>query len=145
MGRNKIITDPQVLWDLFEEYKTECKSYPIIIIDYVGKDATPVNRMKEKPLTFEDYEEYVACQDGMPLDLGDYFGNNDKRYNDFASICSRIRRAIRADQIRGGMAGIYNPSITQRLNGLVDKTETKVIKEQPLFSDEPTEPENAPE
>jgi hypothetical protein len=26
------------------------------------------------------------------------------------------------------MAGIYNPSITQRLNGLVDKTEQKVVK-----------------
>jgi hypothetical protein len=30
------------------------------------------------------------------------------------------------------MAGIYNPSITQRLNGLVDKQET-TIREQPLF------------
>ena len=25
------------------------------------------------------------------------------------------------------MAGIYNPSITQRLNGLTEKTETEVI------------------
>jgi hypothetical protein len=31
------------------------------------------------------------------------------------------------------MAGIYNPSITQRLNNLVDKVEQTVI-EQPLFN-----------
>ncbi len=34
------------------------------------------------------------------------------------------------------MCGIYNPSITQRLNGLVDKTENKVVVEQPLFDDD---------
>jgi hypothetical protein len=34
------------------------------------------------------------------------------------------------------MVGQYNPSITQRLNGLVERQET-TIKEQPLFPDEP--------
>jgi hypothetical protein len=32
---------------------------------------------------------------------------------------------IRNDQIDGGMVGQYNSSITQRLNGLVEKTENK--------------------
>ena len=41
---------------------------------------------------------------------------------------------IRQDQIEGGMSGIYNPSITQRLNGLTDKSEV-MVKEQPLFED----------
>ena len=39
---------------------------------------------------------------------------------------------MRQDQIEGGMAGMYNPSITQRLNSLVEKTQTTII-EQPLF------------
>jgi hypothetical protein len=34
------------------------------------------------------------------------------------------------------MAGIYNPSITQRLNNLVEKNETKVHVEQPFFGDD---------
>jgi hypothetical protein len=38
-------------------------------------------------------------------------------------ICSHIREEIRENQILGGMIGVYNPSITQRLNGLTDKTE----------------------
>ena len=36
-----------------------------------------------------------------------------------------LRKTIRQDQIEGGMAGVYNPSITQRLNSLVEKTENK--------------------
>ena len=63
------------------------------------------------------------------------FLNRDKRYSEFSAICSHIRKEIRRDQIEGGMVGQYNPSITQRLNNLVDKIESTVI-EQPLFPDE---------
>ena len=34
-----------------------------------------------------------------------------------------IKKAIRRDQIEGGMVGQYNPSITQRLNNLTEKTD----------------------
>jgi hypothetical protein len=54
-----------------------------------------------------------------------YFANTDNAYEDFRSICSRIKKTIRQDQIEGGMAGVYNPSITQRLNSLVEKSENK--------------------
>jgi len=50
-------------------------------------------------------------------------------------VCSRIKKSIRKDQIEGGMVGQYNPSITQRLNGLVEKQETSITIEQPLFGD----------
>jgi hypothetical protein len=53
----------------------------------------------------------------------------------FSEVCSRIKKSIRADQIKGGMAGIYNPSITQRLNNLVERQENTVHIEQPLFPD----------
>jgi hypothetical protein len=65
----------------------------------------------------------------------DYFNNKGGAYEEFSAICQRIKEAIRADQIKGGMAGIYNPSITQRLNGLVEKQETSVTIEQPLFGE----------
>ena len=85
-----------------------------------------VYREKEVPLTMEGFEEYVADIPGMPLSLEQYFSNRDGRYEDFVAICSRIRRSIRKDQIEGGMVGQYNASITQRINGLVEKTESKV-------------------
>ncbi len=54
-----------------------------------------------------------------------YFENRDNSYDEYVPICTHIRDIIRNDQIDGGMVGQYNPSITQRLNGLVEKTENK--------------------
>jgi hypothetical protein len=52
-----------------------------------------------------------------------YFENRDNRYNEYVAICSRIKRTIRQDQIEGGMVGQFNPSITQRLNNLTERTD----------------------
>lgn len=135
MGRYKLIDSPETMWKLFQDYKEWVKNNPILIEDYVGKDALRVMREKPRCLTMEGFECFVADLDGMPFGLQHYFANTDNAYDDFLTICSRIRNEIRHDQISGGMAGIYNPSITQRLNGLVDKTENKVTVEQPLFDD----------
>jgi hypothetical protein len=113
------------MWKLFAEYKTHVKANPVQVEDYVGKDADRVMREKEAPLTMEGFEIFVANKPGMPWGLQNYFANTNGEYKDFLTVCSHIRKEIRADQIRGGMVGIYNPSITQRLNGLVDKTESK--------------------
>lgn len=116
------------MWDLFEAYKASVKGKPILVQDFVGKDGDEVDRKRERPLTMEGFQNYLADQDVI-TDVSDYFENKDGRYSDFIRICSRIRRNIRQDQIEGGMAGIYNPSITQRLNGLVDKSQQDGSKE----------------
>lgn len=106
-------------------------------MEYKGKEAQQVYYELEAPLTMEGFECYVADQPGMPWSLEHYFANTDGRYEDFVTICSRIRREIRKDQIKGGMVGVYNTSITQRLNNLVERTEntnhTKVV----LFEEDP--------
>lgn len=120
----KYIETPEKMWELFLKYKEETKANPILVQDFVGKDGDEVNRKKERPLTMEGFE--VWCfENGIVSSIDDYFSNRDGRYSDYSGICSHIRKAIRQDQISGGMAGIYNPSITQRLNGLVEKTENK--------------------
>jgi hypothetical protein len=134
MGKKKYIETPELLWEYFLQYKTHVKSNPIIVKDWVGKDAGEVYREKEKPLTIDGFECW--CYDnGIISDLSQYFANTEQRYSEYQTICSRIKKAVRTDQIEGGMAGIYNPSITQRLNNLVEKTETNVKMEQPLFPD----------
>jgi hypothetical protein len=132
MGKKKYIETPEIMWEHFLAYKEHVKSNPIIVKDWVGKDATDVYREKERPLTIEGFECWCYDND-IISDLSHYFANTDNKYSEYLTICSRIRKAVRNDQIEGGMAGIYNPSITQRLNGLVDKTETSVKVEQPLF------------
>lgn len=134
MGKHKYIETPEKMWELFEQYKAYTKSRPILVQDFVGKDGDEVNRKKERPLTIDGFECW--CYDnGIIGDLSHYFANTEQRYTEYLTICSRIRKAVRTDQIEGGMAGIYNPSITQRLNGLTDKSEV-MVREQPLFKDE---------
>lgn len=126
MGKHKYIETPERLWELFKEYELYAKSNPIIVEDYVGKDAELVKKKKEVPLTVDSFEDYLF-ELGIINDLGDYFSNKDERYTEYATICRAIKRKCRKDQINGGMAGIYNPSITQRLNNLTERIESEVI------------------
>lgn len=119
LGRPKNIETPEILWQHFLDYKKLVKESPVIIKDWVGKDADQIYREKEKPLTFIGFQNYLDDQN-IITDVTDYFENKDNRYSDFVRICSRIKRNIQEDQISGGMVGIYNPSITQRLNALTD-------------------------
>jgi len=134
MGKKKYIETPEKMLEYFESYKKWVKSNPIQVQDYVGKDAEMVYRTKERPLTIDGFECW--CYDNEIIsDLSQYFANTEQRYTEYQTICSRIRKAVRTDQIEGGMAGIYNPSITQRLNNLTERTENTIITEQPLFPD----------
>lgn len=120
MAKHKYIETPELLLELFEAYVKDTKSKPFLIKDWVGGIAKEVTREKEKPLTLEGFSVYCFKAIGC---VKPYFNNTDGRYNQYVTICSHIKELIRLDQISGGMAGIYNPSITQRLNGLVEKTE----------------------
>lgn len=134
MGRTKYIETPDKLKEYFLSYQKETKNNPFIVKDWVGKDALEVYKEKERPLTIEGFECWLADNDIIE-DLGDYLKNKDNRYDDYAPICSYIKKHTRKDQIEGGMAGVYNPSITQRLNGLTEQIQNTVIAEQPLFPD----------
>lgn len=125
MAKHKYIESPEKLWEHFQSYREHIKSRPFKVKDWVGKDGDQVEREKERPLTMEGFEMY-CFENNIISDLGNYFANTEQRYSEYITICSRIKQAIRQDQIEGGMAGMYNPSITQRLNGLTEKSEQVV-------------------
>jgi hypothetical protein len=137
MGRpvgTKYIETPEKLWEHFENYKNETKSKPIKKHVFVGKDGNADYELIERPLTVDGFE--VWCwRNEIINDLSNYFANSNNKYSEYSTICSRIRKEVRNDQIEKGLAGIYNTSITQRLNGLTDKSEI-TVKEQPLFPDD---------
>ncbi len=123
------------MWQLFKDYcawlhdnpirRIEQKKGTVIIPkDFGGNvaDISTITLPLARPLTMEGFENYCADA-GIINDLGDYFSNKNGNYSAYSTICTRIKRVIRQDQIEGGMAGIYNPSITQRLCGLVDKSD----------------------
>jgi hypothetical protein len=136
MGRpvgTKNIETPEKLWEHFENYKNETKSNPIKKHVFVGKDGNADYELIERPLTVDGFE--VWCwRNEIISDLSQYFANTENRYTDYQTICSRIRKEVRNDQIEKGLAGIYNTSITQRLNALTEKSEL-TVREQPLFPD----------
>lgn len=114
---------PYDLEKMFYDYFTEVKKNPYKIKDWVGAQGIMITREKERPVTMEGFREF-GYKKGVTLK--NYFDNVDGNYNEYYTICLRIKDLIRDEQINGGMAGIYNPSITQRLNGLVEKTQTEL-------------------
>jgi hypothetical protein len=128
MGRHKHIKTPEIMWDLFDEYRKWAKDNPIKKQDFVGKDAIEVDRELSRALTMDGFENYLADK-GVISDASDYFENKGEAYTDYKRVCARIKRVIRQDQIEGGMAGIYNPNITQRLNNLVEKVQEDGTKQ----------------
>jgi len=133
MAKHKYIETPEALLELFEAYKLETKQTPRKKMVFVGKDGRSDFELLETPLTMEGFRVYSFMKVGC---IKHYFDNTDNRYNEYSTICSHIKDVIRNDQINGGMVGQYNPSITQRLNGLTEKTESTVKTEQPLFSND---------
>ena len=133
MHPTRIFQTPDEIEKAFNEYKEsliiEAKQW--LKVQYVGKDGDRVTDPLKLPYTQDGFEVWCKNKYGC---VHQYFDNKDNLYNDFVTICSYIKKEIRDNQITGGLLGIYNPSITQRLNGLTDKSEVKHI-EQPLFPD----------
>jgi hypothetical protein len=121
VGHPRNVETPEKMWDLYIEYFNWAKSNPRYKREYVGKDGNAVDIPLERPLTMEGFKGY--CYDKVGT-VEQYFKNQDGDYEEYLLICARIKEEIRRDQIEGGMVGQYNPSITQRLNGLTEKVET---------------------
>lgn len=134
-GRPLAIETPDELWELFLEYMDWAKSNPVKVQDYVGKDANLVYREKERPLTLAGFSSWLYKQEIL-RDVEHYFTNYKGSYDRFLDVCMRIKTIIRADQVEGGLVGIYNANITARVADLVDKQESKVTVEAPLFGDD---------
>ena len=138
MAKHKYIKTPEAMYELFESYKKEVKENPRKVNVFGGKDFDKRHNELERPLTYSGF--CVFCYN-MKITIHHYFDNPEGAYNEYREICSHIKREIRQDQIEGGMVGQYNPSITQRLNGLADKKEVTKRKERPLFGEKPKKEE----
>lgn len=124
-GHPRNFKTPEDLWKAFEDYieYTKEKSKEWLKISYVGKDGEKKEDAQKMPLTMDGFEVYCYPIHGV---IEQYFKNKDGLYTEYVPICSHIKKYIRDNQITGGMLGFYNPSITQRLNGLTDKQDVDV-------------------
>ena len=120
MAKPKYIKSPQAMWELFTKYVDYCKQNPIIKEDYVGGAGKKVERKIERPITMSGFRAF-GHREGVTVHH--YFSNSEGSYDEYRSICSRIEDEIRDYQITGGLVGVLNPSITQRLNGLTERVD----------------------
>lgn len=120
MHPTRIFESPEKLKEAWENFKADTKEQAKewLKVQYVGKEGERVTDPQKIPLTLEGFKRYCRENHG---DVSNYFDNSGNLYDDFKVICSHIRDEIRENQIVGGMLGFFNPSITQRLNGLTDK------------------------
>jgi len=129
MHPTRIFKTPDELEHAWKLYKEDLlvQATDWLKIQYVGKDGQRMTDAMKLPYTMDGFE--VFCYNNYG-NVGQYFDNKDGYYSDFVAICSHIKKEIRSNQITGGLLGMYNPSITQRLNSLVEKTED-VTPQQP--------------
>lgn len=124
MHPTRIFKTPEEMFEAWTNYKASlkerAKDWPKV--QYVGKDGKKVTDYPKMPLTMSGFE--VFCYDNYGC-VNHYFDNKDGYYEDFGTICSRIKQEIKDDQVTGGLLNMYNASITQRLNGLKELTETE--------------------
>ena len=119
MSKPKYIKTPEILWEMFEAYREKTQNNPRLI-DKALQSGKVVQEALRVPLTLEGFEVY-GYENGVTLDH--YFRNTNQAYDEYCAVCLRVKKSIRQDQIEGGMVGQYNPSITQRLNNLTEKTD----------------------
>ena len=135
MGKNgnihptRIFKEPNELLTAFNEYKQHVQeqSKEWLKVQYVGKEGQRMEDAMKIPLTIEGFKVFCYKRYGT---IDQYLKNQDGIYSNFIPICSHIKEEIRENQIIGGMLGIFNPSITQRLNGLKEQTDVTTDGEQ---------------
>lgn len=121
----RIFKSPNEVLTAWNEYKADLKEQANewLKVQYVGKDGDRVAEPQKIPYTFEGFKRFCRNNYG---EVEQYFTNQDGYYDDFIGVCRAIKEEIRENQIVGGLLNMYNSSITQRLNNLVDKTETNL-------------------
>lgn len=109
----------EIAWETYKQHLIEeaCK-WPKI--QYVGKDGVRMEDYPRLPYTQQGFEVFCYKNYGC---VEQYFKNQDGLYDDFIPICTHIIKERQENQVTGGLLGVFNASITQRLNNLVEKVE----------------------
>ena len=153
VGRPKSFAGPKHLWKLACEYfkriderpflKQEQRRSPVkidkrveISDDIMDELRNPVVELKTiRPYTWAGLTDYLNEQ-GHISTLQDYKANRDNRYTEFVEVIRAINEVMYQQKFEGAASGAFNANIIARDLGLVDKTQTTIKEEQPLFGDE---------
>lgn len=129
-GRDKLFATPQLMWEAACEYFQWCDDNPIIMTEQTKRVSKTAEDLTNIPLK-RPYTLQGLC---LYLDANTVYFNHfydsikdkdDEMSKDFRQIITRIRETIQDQQISGASVNIFNSNLVARLNGLVDKQESK--------------------
>lgn len=118
-GREKIFSDPKLLWEAAEEYFTHTDKRKWVKKDWVGKDAFEVERETETPYTISGFCLYVGASRNWWTEF------KKTASQDFLVVIARIEDVMYTQKFEGAAVGAFNQSIIARDLGLVEKVEAK--------------------
>jgi hypothetical protein len=129
-GRNKILSDPEILWEEACNYFEWCDAHPLQSIEFNGKDAIECIVPKMRAYTWEGLETFLGVES-----LREY----KNTYKDFSQVITRIGKIIYTQKFTGAAAGLLNANIVSRDLGLADKKEVSqtVITVETQDDDDP--------
>ena len=113
-----------------EETKSPSKDKKGKLSDVTTKTTKPydiASLPKMRPFTIQGFCNYAEIVHNTFL--------NYEKDKDFLQVTTRIRGIIENHQFEGAASGFLNPNIIARKLGLIDKSQVRVEKEQPLFGD----------
>ncbi|WP_462250457.1 DNA-packaging protein [Ekhidna sp.] len=133
-GRDKIFSDPDILWEAACEYFEWC-------------DVNPWQK-NEAVKAGPNFGDQVSADTQRPYSLGglcihlDIDDNTfirytkEPEYEDFWDVANKIKRVIETQQFEGATVGAFNANIIARKLGLADKKEVDVKEVTVDFSEE---------
>ncbi len=132
LGRPIKFESPEDLWEKACEYFEWCDNNPFKeekIFQYQGIITKgEINKMRA--YTLRELCLFLGVNET-------YFNQFNKDDNEeFSKIITRIRDVIFTQKFTGAAADLLNSNIIARELGLIDKSQVRVEKEQPLFGDD---------
>jgi len=126
-GRDTIFETPEILWEESCNYFQWCDENPITKQELLkgGENAGLTKDIEiKRPYLLQELCLFL----GVHTEYFNHFeynlqGREDEKSKDFIQICKRIREIVTSQKLSGAMAGIYNPLITSRIEGLKDRQE----------------------
>lgn len=129
IGRGKLFTDPDVLWEACVEYFLWAEEHPLTVERVFSYQGTIVKgtENKKRVLTITGLCLFL----GIPLQTWiDYRNNNIV----FSEVIAKAEQHIYQDKFEGATSDLYNANIISRDLGLIDKRDVTVsdVTEQML-------------
>lgn len=120
-GRDKLFSEPELLWEAATEYFVWCEENPLMEVDYRGKDVDRIELPKMRAFTMQGLCLYLNCNTAYFRTFKAQLKKEDKQYEDFNTVITRIEETVYNQKFTGAAAGFLNPNIIARDLGLTDK------------------------